>query len=156
MSIFGLMDAEQVSSNPFWVKEDTYDCQVTDAKFKANRDGDRQLFIEFTIDDSSSEYNDFKLQKYYTLPPADLTQEAFELMDAEGKKKLRQQMANLKRDLCGDDSNANKKGLGVAASDLNDPEWTPEVLIGTDCVVGVGNGGSDKQYVNVRWMNLRD
>ncbi len=156
MSIFGAMDAALIPTNPFWIEKGEYEAEVTKAVFKENREKQRQLVIEYTITDEASEFCDKKASQYFTLPDPDMTLEAFELLPADEKKKMRQTLANMKRTLCGNENNSSQRGLGVNAEDLNDAEWDPEVIVGTPVTMGISNYGPTNEGVNVRWVNLRD
>jgi hypothetical protein len=154
MSIFGELDAENIKSNAYFVEAGDYSAEVTDAKFQTNKDGDRQLSIEYTINDEDSQYFDSKVKQFFTLVPADMTQEKMLTLPTETQKSIRRSNSALKRTLCGNPANSSQKGLGVPASDLNDKNWDPAVLRGTKVNIGVNNYGSDG--VNVRWVNLAD
>lgn len=156
MGLFGKLDAANIPSNPFFIEKGDYSATVTKALFKANREGARQLVIEYTIDDEDSEYLDKKASQYFTLPDADMTPEAFELLPSEEKKRIRATLSSMKRTLCGNDASSTQNGLGVDPDDLNDENWNPEVLLGTKVNIGIGNYGANNEGVNVRWVNLRD
>jgi len=151
MGLFGKLDAANVSANPFYIKQGEYSATVTDARYKENRDGERQLFIEYTIDDPESQYLDFKATQFFTLPDDDLDEAKFALLPAEEKKKVQRNISNMKKALCG---NGNNKGLGQEPDDLNDASWDPAVLRGLKVDMAISNFGTDG--VNVRWANLQD
>lgn len=153
MSIFGNLDAANIPTNPFYVEAGTYSAQVSKAEYSTNRDGVRQLRIEYIIDDEDSEYLDSRVTQYFNLVAADLTQEAFELLPIEEKRRIRKNLASLKRTLCGNDGNENQPGLGLGYEELNDPNWNPAVLKGLKVNLAVSNYGIDNQGVNVRWVN---
>jgi hypothetical protein len=156
MSIFGKLDAAKIPTNPFFVEAGEYEAEVTGAKYKDKSDGGRQLIIEYTITDDSSEYIDSKVAQFFNLPDSELTAEAFELLPADEKKSIRRTMSAIKRTLCGNEGNDRQKGLGVSADDLNDETWNPEVLIGTKVHLAVNNYGQTNEGVNVKWVNLRN
>jgi hypothetical protein len=155
MSIFGDLDAETVVSNAYYIAKGDYTAQVTKAFFKDREDG-RQLIIEYTIDGGSdgveTEYVDSKATQYFNLVDKGMNAEKLSMLPAEEQKKIRQTNAKIKRTLCGNPSNTSQKGLGVSASDLNDPDWKPEVLVGTKVNMGISNYGTDG--VNVNWVNI--
>lgn len=153
MSIFGKLDAAQVPTNAFYIEAGDYEAEVTKAHFK-EKDGQRQLVIEYTITNQDSQYLDQKAYHYYTLPDADMTAEMFELLPSDEKQKIRKTNSSIKRTLCGTDGNSKQRGLGVPEEDLNDDDWDPAVLVGTKIYMGIANFGKDG--VNVRWVNLRD
>jgi hypothetical protein len=156
MSIFGKLDAAAVSTNPFWIEAGDYSAEVVDARYKTNRDNVKQLYIQYVITDENSEFLDQKPSHFFNLVDPDMTAEALALLPADEKKKIRMSMANLKKTLCGNEGNSNQKGLGVAIDDLNDENWNPETLKGTKVMIGIGNGGSSNEFVNIRWVNLAD
>lgn len=156
MSIFGELDAAQVSTNPYFIEGGEYAAEVIEAKYKENRDGVRQLYIQYILTDTDSEYVGQKPSHFFNLVADDMTAEKFALLPAEEKKKIRLAMATLKKTLCGSDGNANHKGLGVPVDDLNDKDWNPAVLVGTKVMLGIANGGTNNEYVNIRWVNLAD
>jgi len=153
MGIFGKMDAENIPSNPFWIEKGEYSAEITDAKYKTNRDEKRQLVIDFTINDEDSQYNDQKVSKYFDLVDTEMTQEAFELLPAEEKKAIRRNLSSLKNFLCGSGRN---KGLGVSPDDLNDESWNPATLISTKVTMALSNYGPTNDGVNVRWANIQE
>lgn len=152
MGIFAQLDAENIPTNPFWVEAGTYSAEVTDAKYKNNNKGQRQLVIEYTINDQDSQFLDQKLAHYFTLPDPDLTQEKFNNLPAEEQKAIRRTLSSMKKTLCG--SSATQRGLGVPVEDLNDDNWNPEVLKGIKVEIGVKNYGADNNGVNISWVNL--
>ncbi len=154
MSIFGNLDAAEIPSNPYYVEEGEYEAEVTDAKYKTNNKEQRQLVIEYTITDDSSQYQDSKVFQYFTLVDPEMTREQLELLPAEEQRSIRKTMSALKRTLCGNEANSSQKGLGVSVDDLNDANWQPTSLVNTKVNIGVNNYGADKQGVNVRWVNL--
>jgi len=154
MSIFGQLDAANIPTNPFWVEKGDYSAEVTKAQYKTNRDGNKQLFLEYTITSEDSQFLDSKVVQYFTLVDPEMTQESFGLLPADEQKSIRRTMSALKRTLCGNDSNPAQKGLGVNPNDLNDANWNPEVLVGTKVDIGISNYGATNEGVNVRWVNL--
>lgn len=154
MSIFGQLDAQNIPSNPYYVEKGEYSAEVTDAKFKTTSNGNRQLHITYTINDEDSQFLDSKVVQFFNLVDADMTAEKAALLPPEEKKKLRKDMSNLKRTLCGNDNNDRQKGLGVPVEDLNDKDWNPQVLIGTKVDLAVNNYGPNDEGVAVRWVNL--
>lgn len=156
MSIFGQLDAATIPTNPYWVEKGEYSAQVTKAEYRINKkkEGQRQLFIEYTIDDEDSQFMDSKVGQYFDLVDESMTQEAFSLLPSEEQAKLRKNMSALKRTLCGNETNSSQKGLGISVDDLNSKDWDPAVLVGTKVRIGVSNYGSNNEGVNVRWANL--
>jgi hypothetical protein len=156
MSIFGKMDAETIPTNPYFVAAGDYSATVTKAEFRNNRDQEKQLFIEYTIDDEESPFLDSKVGQYFTLVDSEMTPEIFATLPAGDQKKIRQRLASLKRTLCGNDGNDSQPGLGVNPEDLNSDSWDPAVLLGTKVDLSISNYGSGNppQGVNVRWANI--
>lgn len=154
MSIFGELDAATIPTNPYWVEKGEYSAEVTNAQFKVNRDGVRQLIIEYTINNEDSQFLDSKVFQFFNLVDADMTNEKMALLPAEEQKIIRRTMSALKRTLCGNDSNPSQKGLGVDFNDLNDSNWSPESLIGKKVDIGVNNYGPTNEGVTIRWVNL--
>lgn len=152
MSIFGDLDAATIKTNPFFIEKGDYPAEVTVAKFQTNRDEERQLYIQYTINDELSEYDKYKPAKTYTLVPEGFTAADLAVLPANDIKKIKRDLASLKRDLCGNPGNDRQKGLGVNLEDLNDPNWKPEVLVGTKVILGIRNFGDDG--VNIQWVNL--
>jgi hypothetical protein len=154
MSIFGKLDAAAVSTNPFHIDPGEYFAEVTKAEYKNKEDGTRQLVLEFTVSDEDSPFNKYKASQVFNLVDAELTAEMFELLPPAEKQDIRRTMASMKKTLCGADGNSRQKGLGVPVEDLNDENWDPAVVIGTKISMGISNGGSNNEYVNVRWVNI--
>lgn len=153
MSIFGKLDAENIPANPFYIEKGEYSAEVTAAKYKTDREGKRQLTIEFTINDESSQFLDSKAVKYFDLVDPEMTAEKFALLPAEEQKTLRRNLSALKNMLCG---NGRNKGLGISIDDLNDDSWDPEVLVGTKVDMAISNYGPNNDGVNVRWANIQE
>lgn len=151
MSIFGKLDAATIPTNPYFVEKGEYEAEITGAEFKQNNKGQNQLIIAYTIDDESSQFFDSKINQYFVLPDADLDNEKMALLPADEQKSIRKTISAMKRTLCGDSRN---KGLGVDEDDLNDEDWTPEVLKGLKVNISVYNFGTDG--TGIQWANLRD
>lgn len=155
MSIFGKLDAANIPTNPFWVEAGEYSAEITDGKYQFSKKKEvRQLVIEYTIDDDSSEFLDSKVAQFFDLVDPEMTPEDFELLPSEDKKSIRRSNAALKRTLCG--NNQGRGGLGVDANDLNDPEWDPKSIVGLKVNIGVNNFGPTNEGVAVRWVSLRE
>lgn len=154
MSIFGKLDAANIPTNPFWVEKGEYSAEVVAAAYKTNRDGQRQLFLQYQINDQESQFLDSKVQHYFNLIDPDMTAEMFALLPGDEQKKLRQAMANVKKTLCGADGNEKQPGLGVDPDDLNDDDWKPDVLVGTPVRIAIDNWGAKNEGVNIKWVNI--
>lgn len=153
MSIFGQLDAAAIPSNPFHVGAGEYTAEVTKAEYSTSRAGNRQLHIEYTITSEESEFLDQRLNHYFQLVDADMTEEAFALLSVEDRARIRKTNSKIKQTLCGNDANHSQNGLGVDPDDLNDPNWNPAVLVGTKVDIAVTNGGTNNEYVNIKWVN---
>ena len=154
MGLFGDLDAAAVNSNPFFVAQDDYEAVVSKAEYRVSRDGQRQLYIEYTITDVNSEYQGQKLQKYFPLVAEDMNEQKMALLPPNEKKEIQKNNAALKRALCGNEGSANQPGLGVNPDDLNSDDWKPESLINTPVIVAVQNYGPNNQGVAVKWANV--
>jgi hypothetical protein len=155
MGIFGQLDAQNIPTNPFFVEKGEYTAEVTKAHYKDNRDGQKQLVLEYTIDDTESPFFDSKVSQYFTLIDPNMTNETFMLLPPDEQKQIRRMMSALKRTLCGNDGNDSQRGLGVDPDDLNGENWDPETLKGLKVSVGVNNYGPNNEKVSVQWVNLR-
>lgn len=153
MSVFGKLDAASVSSNPYKVEKGIYPAEITKFEFRQTKNDQRQLFLECQIEDMDSEYDDERVNKYYFLPDENMDQETFDAFPSDEKKRIRKNMATLKRDLCGSETRTDQKGLGVDPEDLNDPDWNPATLVGTKVTIGVNNY---RDNTNLNWINLRE
>jgi hypothetical protein len=156
MGVFGKLDAAAIVTNPFFVKKGTYGAEVTAAKFQENKDGQKQLYIQYEITDEDSEYFGNKVNKIYSIVDSNMTAEDLAKLPPDEQKKIRNNLASLKRDLCGSDSNTSQKGLGVDIEDLDDENWDPAVLVSTKVVIGVVNYGANNEGVNIRWVNVSE
>lgn len=155
MSIFGKLDAATIPTNPFFIEAGEYEGEVTKGAYKKNRDGQRQLFIEYTITDESSAYDGKTVTDFFTLVDEDMTLEMLELLPADEKAKIRKNISALKRRLCGNSGNSSQAGLGVEENELNDPDWDPASLVGTKVNLAISNWGANNEGVNLKWVNLQ-
>lgn len=154
MSIFGQIDAATIKTNPYFIEAGEYSAEVTKAYFKDNKDKQRQLVIEYTINNEDSMYLDKRVSQYFTLPDPNMTAEDFALLPADDKKKLQGTLSSMKRTLCGNSAKASQKGLGVNVDDLNDKNWDPAIVVGTKVDISISNFGDEG--VNIRWVNLSE
>lgn len=154
MSIFGKLDAKEIPASPYFIEAGTYSAEVTKAEFRiSKKDEKRQLFVEYTIDDEDSIYNERRAGVFFNLVDPDLTEEEYKSLPAEEQKNISRDLSFLKRALTG---YGNVKGLGENIDDLNDPNWDPAGLVGRKVTISVTNYGAENQGVNVRWANLRE
>lgn len=151
MSIFGKLDAANVKANPNHIDTGDYEGEVTWAGIRTNESGDRRLVIEYTIENEESAFNGSKHRETFFLPAEDMTEEQMLLLPVEDQKKIRKNNANVKKRLCG--YSAKNIGLGVSEDDLNDPNWTPEVLKGLKVRFGIQVNGD---YINTKYVVLQD
>jgi hypothetical protein len=156
MSIFGQLDAESVSSNPFKVERGVYSAEVTKFEFRTTANGQRMLILNCTISDAESQFDGERVDKTYFLPPEDMTQEMLDSLPADEKKRIMRNLSTLKKDLCGDETRSDRKGLGIDPNDLNDPNWNPAVVVGTPVTIGVNNYGTNGSKVDIGFINLRE
>ncbi len=153
MSLFGQLDAANIPSDPYFIEKGEYECEVVKAEYSKNRDGERQLHIVYKITDNFSEYEGKQAHQYFVLVDSEMTQEKFDLLPADEKKKIRGRNSAIKRTLCGVEGRDNQKGLEIDPEELNDPNWNPEVLVGKQCMVTISNFGDHNTGVNVKWVN---
>lgn len=153
MSIFGKLDAAKIPASPYFIEAGEYTAEVNKAEYRNNRDGDRQLFIEYGINDEESLFHNKRVGTFFTLVDPDMTEAEFALLPASEQAAIHRNITNLKRALCG---YGNNKGLGVTVEDLNDDNWDPAILKGLKVNLAVSNYGADNQGVNVKWANLAE
>ncbi len=152
MSIFGKLDAANIKTNPLYIEAGEYPAEVTKAEFRIREsDGSRQLYFQYTITDEDSKYNGKKASQFYTLVDPDMTAEMLAKLPVDEQEKIEKTNSALKRTLSGTSGFANQHGLGVTEEELNNPEWTPESLVGTRIILTIGNYGTDG--VNIRNVN---
>ncbi len=156
MSIFGQLDSASIPTNPYWIEEGEYPGEVTKSEFGVNKQNKKQIVLQYTIDDEGTRFHGKRTTQYFEIADPDMTIEDFKMLPSSEQDKILKTLSSLKRTLCGNSANAAQKGLGVLEEELNDPEWDPTVLVGTKINMGIGNSGDSGQYVNVRWVNLRD
>lgn len=84
MSIWGNVNSERVSDDPFFTPANTYHCTVIDAKMQ-QKDGRNSLTIQWAIDDPSSDYHGNRLSQYFQLPADG---QNFEDLDSNQRKSL--------------------------------------------------------------------
>lgn len=152
MGIFGKLDAAAVKTNPFFIEEGTYEAEVTKAEYKINRDGAKQLVLQYTIDESESAFNGKTASQYFTLPDENLDAETFLLLPPDERAKTDKVLSSLKRTLCGNAANQTQRGLGVSEDDLNEDDWDPKSLVGTRINLGISNWGAEG--VNIKFVNI--
>ncbi len=156
MSLFGKLDAANIPTNSFFVAAGEYSATITVAAYRNKKDGSgRQLHIEYQINDPDSEYLDSKVSQWFDLVDPDMTEETFELLPADEKKKIRKTNSAIKRTLCGNPGRDDQPGLGLTEDDLNDPEWEPKNLVGSLVDLVIYNFGTNNDGVAVRYVNLQ-
>ncbi len=153
MSIFGQLDAANIKTNPLYIEAGEYEAEVTKAEFRKRASDDaRQIYFQYTITAEESKYKGKKASQFFTLVSADMTAEMLAELPVEEQEKIEKSNAALKRTLSGTAGFSNQKGLGVTEEDLNNPEWTPEHLIGTKIILTISNYSTEG--VNVRSVNI--
>ncbi len=156
MSLFGKLDAANIPTNPFKVDAGTYSAVVTVGEYRQKKDnGGRQLHIEYQINDPDSEFNNRKVGQYFDLVDESMTEEQMDLLPPDEKSKIKKTNSAIKRTLCGNASRDDQPGLGLTEDDLNDPDWTPEQLVGLNVDVTVYNYGTNNDNTGVRFVNLQ-
>lgn len=155
MSLFGKLDAATIPSNPFHVDPGDYSAEVIKAEYRTTDKG-RQLRITYKINDEESEFFENQVTQFFNLIDPDMTNEQFELLPPNEKRKIKGALSSLKRSLCGSDGNESQRGLGVDPEDLNDESWDPATLVGKLVDIGVRNFGQNNTGVGVQWVNLQD
>jgi hypothetical protein len=153
LSIFGKLDAESISSNPFKVDDGIYEGEVTKFEFRETRTGQRQIFLRVVIKEEESMFDGQGVDKTYWLPDADMDQEMLNSLPDDEKKRTLQNMATVKKDLCGEEGNTRRQGLAIDPNDLNDPDWDPKFMVGTPVMIGVK---VYKDKSQIQWINKRE
>ena len=153
MSIFGKLDAAKIPASPYFVEQGEYSAEVNKAEYRKNRDGDRQLFIEYVITNEDSLFNNRRVGVFFTLVDPEMGEADFLTLPPADQATIHRNITNLKRALCG---YGNNKGLGVTVEDLNDDNWDPAILKGLKVDLAISNYGADNQGVNVKWANLSE
>jgi hypothetical protein len=155
VSIFGQLDAANIKTNPLFIEAGEYEAEVTKAEFRKRASDDaRQLYFQYTITQEESKYNGKKASQFFTLVSSDMTAEMLAELPVDEQEKIEKSNSALKRVLSGTAGFANQKGLGVSEEDLNNPEWTPESLIGLKIILTISNYNTDG--VNVRSVNIME
>lgn len=137
--IFGDVDINEVSDNPFDVADGTYPCVLSSAKI-SRKEGEetRWLKLEWKINDPESEYDKMTLREQHKLPPRGLK---FKEMDHKAQQSLKFFKMRL------------RQAFDMSETQLS--TFKPRDLIDKEAMVTVehnqGTGdNSDKTYVNVK------
>jgi hypothetical protein len=155
MGIFGQLDAANIRTNPLFIEAGEYEAEVIKAEFRTRAsDNARQIYFQYQITEDDSAFNGKKASQFFTLVADDMTAEKFAALPEDERNKIDKSNSALKRTLSGTAGFANQRGLGVDEEELNNPEWTPESLIGTKITLTISNYGTDG--VNVRSVNIRE
>ena len=153
MSIFGMMDADKIPTNPFWIKCGEYFGEVVTSELRENSNNEnksRMFFLEYKIE-SEGGFKGRRAQHRLPLPAADFTEEDMALLSEEDQAKVMRQISTAKRVLCGD---GYRKGLGVPVESLNDPEWDPAEILTRKVNFLIDNYGDDNNGVQIKWVEL--
>lgn len=144
MGLFGEVDAEEVSDNPFYVAPDTYKCVLTEASVVDKKDGSGQgLSFKWVIEDEDSDFYQNSISDWKNIYP-DITQEDI-------TPNIKKDMARLKGRL---------KEMGVTPDQMNTllDDDNLELLIGTQAFVKVtesrDSNDPEKVYSNVASVSL--
>lgn len=145
--LFGDIDAEEVSDNPFYVAPDTYQCVLSEANVVTKKDGSEEqaISIKWVIQDEDSDYYQNNVSEWFNIWP-DVTAD-------EITAKQRKDMARLKGRL---------KSLGLTPEQMNVllDDDNLDMLVGTEAYVEVvettDKEDPDKKYTNVRSVRLTE
>lgn len=145
--LFGDIDAEEVSDNPFYVAPDTYLCVLSEANVVTKKDGSEEqaISIKWVIQDEDSDYYQNNVSEWFNIWP-DVTAD-------EITAKQRKDMARLKGRL---------KSLGLTPEQMNVllDDDNLDMLVGTEAYVEVvetvDKEDPDKKYTNVRSVRLTE
>lgn len=155
MGLFGKLDAANIPTNFFYVAAGDYSATITVAEYRNKRDQSGiQLHIEYQIDDPDSEFLDSRISQYFDLVDPDMTEEEFDNLPADEKKKIRKTNSSIKRTLCGSGRD-DQPGLGVTEDNLNDPEWDPKSLVNSKVDLTIYNYGPKNEGVGIRYVNVQ-
>ena len=149
MSLFGELDAAEISTNPFYVEAGEYSGKIVEAKHTEDRDGNPRFQIRYVITDEMSDYHGKTLMDSFKLFPG-MTSELLATLPPAEKKEVRDALGALKRRLCGQENVEDDKGLGVLEEELNDEEWDPKTLVDMEVELAVVNS-ADNTRSFVRW-----
>lgn len=141
-SVFGDIDINDVSDDPFGVAESTYFCVCTDSKIEEKEEtGARMLIIVWTIDQPGSEYDRNKLTERYQLPIKGVRAED---QEPEVKKSLKWLKLRL------------RKGFDLSETDMARFNQDCGMLVGKEAYVTTKNNsgenaeGEKRVYANVK------
>jgi Fe2+ transport system protein FeoA len=141
MGLFGDIDANEVSDNPFYVAPDKYQCVLAEAQVVQKKDGSGYgLSFNWVIEDEESEFNQQRISDWKNIyPDADSREGVDEIT-------IRRDNANLKRRLT---------EMGLTADEMNDllDEGNLDELIGMTAVVEVTET-PDKKDPDKKWTNI--
>lgn len=140
MGLFGDLDANDISDNPFYVAPDTYKCVLTEANLVEKKDGSGHgLSFKWNIDDEDSEYYGNSVNDWHNVF-LDLTS------DMMTEQRVRRAVAGLR---------ARLTSMGLSADEQNNilDEDNLADLIGMVAYVSVkettDKNDPDKKYTNV-------
>lgn len=144
MGLFGDVDAEEVSDNPFYVAPDTYKCVLSEANRVAKKSGDGEgLSFKWVILDEESDFYQNSISDWKNIYP-DITSE-------DVTPDIKKDMARLKGRL---------KEMGLTAEQMDTllDDDNLDLLVGTEAYVKVTESKDkddpEKVYSNVASVSL--
>ena len=155
MGLFGDLDAKNLSTNPYFIEEDTYEGyieKVEDDLYNEERD-QHQVSFTYKIDDESSKYHGKTAREWFRVYP-DLTSETLANLPGDQQAEVETNLGRLKKRLCGYKKKGEQvtSGLGVDEDEVN--SFDIKELKGTRVKFGIKNYGDDNEGVAVQWVSL--
>jgi len=139
MGLFGQLDADEVSDNPFYVAPDDYECVLAEAEIVDKKDGSGQgLSFKWVIEDEDSDYQGSQVSDWLNIYP--------EITREDMTAKIRQDLARLKKRL-------GEMGLTPAEQDILLEDENLENLIGMTAVLSVTES-KNKQDPTIVYTNI--
>lgn len=144
MGLFGEVDAEEVSDNPFYVAPDTYKCVLSEANRVSKKSGDGEgLSFKWVILDEESDFYQNSISDWKNIYP-DITSE-------DVTPDIKKDMARLKGRL-------KEMGLSAEQMDTLLDDENLDLLVGTEAYVIVtetkDKDDPEKVYSNVAKVTL--
>lgn len=146
MGLFGELDANEVSDNPFYVAPDVYNCVLTEANRVEKKSGDGEgLSFKWVIEDEDSDYVGNSLSDWHNIYP-DATED-------DVTPQMRKDNARLKKRL---------KEMGLTPDEMNEilEDEHLDDLVGMQGLVEVSESADKKEpekiYTNVKSVKRTD
>lgn len=140
MSLFGDLDASEVSDDPFYVAPDTYLCILSEAAIVDTKTGGKGLSLKWVIEDEDSDYVGNNISDWHNI------------YSAEDEQSGEIPIANIKR------SRANMKkrliDLGLSEDEMNTIHENLDDLVGITAYVTTVET-PDKNDPDKKWVNIR-